>query len=48
MAIQVVKPEREDMMKCIARFDDIKGVSDGISRYAGRGIPPDVLQRDWI
>jgi hypothetical protein len=30
MAIQVVKPKREDMMKCIARFDDIKGASDGI------------------
>ena len=30
MAIQVVKPKREEMLKCIARFDDIKGVSDGI------------------
>jgi quercetin dioxygenase-like cupin family protein len=30
MAIQVVKPKHEDMMKCIARFEDIKGVSDGI------------------
>ena len=30
MAIKVVKPKREDMLKCIARFDDIKGVSDGI------------------
>ena len=30
MAIQVVKPKHEEMMRCIARFDDIKGISSGI------------------
>jgi mannose-6-phosphate isomerase-like protein (cupin superfamily) len=30
MAIQVVKPSRAEMQKCIARFDDIKGISEGI------------------
>jgi hypothetical protein len=30
MAIQVVKPSRAEMQKCVARFDDIRGVSEGI------------------
>jgi quercetin dioxygenase-like cupin family protein len=30
MAIRVVKPSRAEMQKCIARFDDIRGISEGI------------------
>lgn len=30
MAIEVIKPSRADMEKCIARFSDLRPVSDGI------------------
>jgi len=30
MAIPVIKPPREEVLKCIARFKDLKGTSDGL------------------